>query len=137
MITSDYIMEALDEILPNAKCELNYNKDYELLIATVLSAQATDKSVNKVTEVLFKKYTLEDLSKIDIKLIEDIIHSVGTYQRKSFYVQEIAKSLIKNYNGIVPNNREYLESLPGVGRKTANVVLANLVNEPTLQLIHM
>lgn len=132
MITSDYIMEALDEILPNAKCELNYNKDYELLIATVLSAQATDKSVNKVTEVLFKKYNLEDLSKIDIKLIEDIIHSVGTYQRKSFYVQEIAKSLIKNYNGIVPNNREYLESLPGVGRKTANVVLANLFNEPTI-----
>jgi len=132
MISSKEVIEGLDKVIQDPKCELNYNKDYELLIATVLSAQSTDKRVNMVTEVLFSKYNLNDLKEIDIKLIQDIIRPVGTYQRKSMYVKEIAKRLIDECNGIVPNDRDYLESLPGVGRKTTNVVISNLFNEPAI-----
>ena len=130
MISSKEIIEYLDEIIPNPHCELDYTKDYELLMATVLSAQSTDKRVNIVTKELFK-YSLEEISNLDIKVIEDIIKPVGTFKRKAYYIKEIAKRLIIDYNGIVPNNREYLESLPGVGRKTTNLILANLFNEPT------
>jgi len=132
MISSNEILEKLDQIIPNPKCELNYNKDYELLIATILSAQSTDKRVNMVTKELFDKYSLEDLMNIDISFIEDIIRPVGTYKRKAIYIKEIASKLINECNGIVPNNRNYLESLPGVGRKTTNVVLSNLFNEPAI-----
>lgn len=132
MIDYNYILRNLDILIPNPVCELNYNKDYELLIATVLSAQSTDKRVNMVTNELFSKYNLEDLSKIDIKIIQDIIRPVGTYQRKSIYIKEISNRLIKECNGIVPNDRNYLESLPGVGRKTTNVVISNLFNEPAI-----
>lgn len=131
MINSKDILDKLDLIIPNPKCELNYNKDYELLMATVLSAQSTDKRVNLVTKKLFK-YSLDEIANLSLKEIENIIKSLGTYQRKSIYIKEIANRLIKDYNGIVPNNRDYLESLPGVGRKTANVVLSNLFNEPTI-----
>lgn len=131
MINSNYILENLDKVIPNPHCELLYNKDYELLLATVLSAQSTDKRVNLVTRELFK-YTLEEIANLSLKEIEDIIKSVGTYQRKSFYVKEITKRLLNDYDGIVPNNREYLESLPGVGRKTTNVVISNLFNEPAI-----
>ena len=130
MISSKEIIEYLDKIIPNPHCELDYTKDYELLMATVLSAQSTDKRVNIVTKELFK-YSLEEISNLDIKVIEDIIKPVGTFKRKAYYIKEIAKRLIIDYNGIVPNNREYLESLPGVGRKTTNLILANLFNEPT------
>ena len=130
MINSKLIMDNLDKVIPNPKCELNYNKDYELLIATVLSAQSTDKRVNMVTKELFSKYNLNSLKDIDLKILEDIIRPVGTYQRKAYYIKEIASRLIKDYNGKVPNNREYLESLPGVGRKTTNVVISNLYDEP-------
>ena len=132
MISSKYIIESLDKLIPNPVCELLYNKDYELLIATVLSAQSTDKRVNMVTEELFSKYNLNDLANIDLYLIEDIIKPVGTFKRKAIYIKEIAKRLINDYNGIVPNNRAYLESLPGVGRKTTNVVISNLFNEPAI-----
>ena len=132
MINCDYILENLDKLIPNPACELNYNKDYELLIATVLSAQSTDKRVNMVTNELFSKYNLEDLKDLDIKIIQDIIRPVGTNIRKSLYIKEIAKRLVTECNGIVPNNREYLESLPGVGRKTTNVVISNLFNEPAI-----
>lgn len=130
MISSEEIIENLDKLIPNPKCELNYNKDYELLIATVLSAQSTDKRVNMVTEKLFSKYNLFDLKDIDVKILENIIRPVGTFTRKSIYIKEIAKKLCNDYNGKVPNNREYLESLPGVGRKTTNVVLSNLFDIP-------
>ncbi len=130
MISSKEIISKLDKIIPDPKCELIYNKDYELLIATVLSAQSTDKRVNEVTKILFSKYNLEDLSRIDIKEIERIIKPVGTYIRKAVYIKEIANRLINDYKGIVPNNREYLESLNGVGRKTTNVVLSNLFDTP-------
>lgn len=127
------ILNYFDRLFPNPKCELNYNKDYELLIATVLSAQTTDKRVNKVTSILFNKYpNLLSLSKADIKDIEDIIREIGTYKRKSIYVIEIAKKLINDGYNYVPNNRKYIESLPGVGHKTANVFLSNIYNEPAI-----
>ena len=124
--------DKLDKMFPDAKCELNYNKDYELLIATVLSAQCTDKRVNEVTSVLFKKYDLNKLAEANKKDIEDIIRSCGSFTKKSDYIISIAKSLVKDCNGKVPNDREYLEKLPGVGRKTANVVLSNLFDIPAI-----
>ena len=123
----------LDELFPNPKCELNYTKDYELLLATMLSAQTTDKRVNSVTEVLFKKYpTLKDLSQANIIDVQNIIRPIGTYHKKAQNLIEIAKKLNKDYNGKLPNNREYLETLPGVGRKTTNVVLSNIFNVPCI-----
>ena len=122
------IIDYLDEIIPNPKCELNYNKDYELLIATMLSAQTTDKRVNEVTSILFKKY--DSLSKLRNANIEDIINiikPIGTYNKKAKNIIEIANRL-KEKNDIVPNDRNFLESLPGVGRKTTNVVLSNIYN---------
>lgn len=127
------IFSYLDEIIQNPVCELNYNKDYELLIAIVLSAQTTDKRVNKVTSRLFDKYkTLESLSQANIDSIENIIREIGTFRRKSLYVKNIAIKLVKDGYDYVPNNREYIENLPGVGHKTANVFLANIYNEQTI-----
>ena len=117
---------------PDAKCELNYNKDYELLIAVVLSAQCTDKRVNMVTKDLFAQYDLKSLASADVQEIANVIKPCGTHMRKAIYLKEIANALVKNYNGKVPNDRKYLESLPGVGHKTANVVLSNLFNVPAL-----
>lgn len=131
-ISSDFIIEKLNELIPNPKCELEYNKDYELLIATVLSAQSTDKRVNMATNILFSKYDLNDISNANLKDIESIIKPVGTYKRKAEYIKTIANKLIIDYNGKVPNNREYLESLSGVGRKTTNVVLGNLFDVPAI-----
>ena len=129
---TDRVEAYLNKILPNAKCELNYNKDYELLIATVLSAQTTDKRVNEVTKKLFNKYDVYSLKDADKKDVEQIIRPIGTYTKKAVYCIEIAKSLVKDYDGHVPNNRKYIESLPGAGRKTANVVLSNLYDVPAI-----
>ena len=124
------LLNYLNELFPNAKCELNYSKDYELLIAVMLSAQTTDKRVNSVTEVLFSKYpSLEELSKASISDIEEIIRPIGTYHLKAKNIIEIAKKLLLKP---VCNDRAYLESLNGVGRKTTNVVLSELYNEPYL-----
>ena len=129
----DKIEEYLDELYPNPKCELNYNKDYELLIAVMLSAQTTDKRVNGVTKILFKKYdTLEKLANAKIEDLKNIIRPIGTFNKKSIFIKEIASYLIKNFNGVVPSERKELEKIPGVGRKTANVVLSNLFNYPAI-----
>lgn len=127
------VLEYLDVLFPNPKCELEYNRDYELLIAIVLSAQTTDKRVNRVTKVLFNKYpSLLELSKAPINDIENIIREIGTYKRKSVYVHEIAKYLVEHNMNSVPNDRKVLESLPGVGRKTVNVFLSTIYNEPEI-----
>lgn len=127
------ILSYLEQIFPDAHCELTYNKDYELLIAIVLSAQTTDKSVNKVTPILFDKYkTLESLANASLEDIEEIIKSIGTFKKKSQFIKNIAISLVNDYNGIVPNDRTYLESLSGVGRKTTNVFLAEYYKVPTI-----
>lgn len=129
---SSEVLNKLDKVVSNPKCELLYNKDYELLIATVLSAQSTDKRVNIVTKELFLKYDIFSLANANVSDIEKIIRTVGTFKRKAVYIIEIAKKLVRDYNGIVPNNREYLESLSGVGRKTCNVVLSNIYNVPAI-----
>lgn len=126
------IFDYLDALIPNPKCELNFNCDYELLIAVVLSAQTTDKRVNEVTKVLFTKYpTLEDINKADISSIKEIIKSIGTFNKKAVFVKEIAKALLEKYDGVVPRTHEELEAIPGVGHKSANVVLGVLYNIPT------
>lgn len=127
------ILNYLNEIIPNPVCELNYNKDYELLLAVMLSAQTKDARVNKVTKVLFNKYdSLKKLKEANIKDIENIIKELGSYHKKSEAVINIAKILDEKYNGKVINNRKVLENLPMVGRKTTNVVLSELFNEPTI-----
>lgn len=132
MMKSEEIIKILDKYYKDARCELNYTKDYELLIATVLSAQCTDKRVNMVTKELFSKYDLKGLKIAPLKNIEDIIRPCGSYTKKAVYIKKIATKLLEDYQGKVPNNREYLESLPGVGRKTCNVVLANIYNIPAI-----
>ncbi len=127
------IIAYLDTIIPNPRCELEYSKDYELLIATMLSAQTTDKRVNEVTRALFKKYpSLKDLVDADIEDIKQIIRSIGTYNKKASNIKSIAKNLLEKSNGKVPNDRKFLESLDGVGRKTTNVVLSNIYNVPCI-----
>lgn len=129
----DFIENYLEELIPDAKCELNYNKDYELLIATMLSAQTTDKRVNSVTSVLFDKYnTLKELKEAPVEDISYIIKSIGSFRKKAVYTKEIARILDEKYNGVLPNSRKALESMPGVGRKTTNVVLSNIYNVPNI-----
>lgn len=126
-IVGDY----LDELFLNPRCELDYTKDYELLIAVLLSAQTTDVRVNSVTPELFAKYpSLEALAEADLADLERIIRPIGTYSRKAKFLKEMASKLKEI--GYVPEDRKYLESLPGVGRKTTNVVLSNLYNYPAI-----
>ena len=125
------IIEYLDSLIPNPKCELNFHTDYELLIATMLSAQTTDKRVNQITSLLFSKYpNLDSLSNASIDDLIEIIKPLGNYHRKALNVKEIA-TILKDINTI-PNDRIFLESLPGVGRKTTNVFLANIYDEPVM-----
>lgn len=126
------VFEYLDLLFPDAVCELNYNKDYELLIAVMLSAQTTDKKVNMVTKELFKRYdSLEKLSKASLNDVKEIIKPIGTYNKKAAFVIEIAKKLLDEYDGVVPNTHKELEKFPGVGHKTANVVLGNIYGIPS------
>lgn len=127
------MMDYWDQLIPNPRCELNYHKDYELLIAVMLSAQTTDKRVNQVTATLFQKYpTLEALRDADIEDLINIIRPIGTFHKKALNIKQIAGALIEKSNGIVPNDREFLETLSGVGRKTTNVVLSNLYDLPVI-----
>lgn len=127
------IGEYLDTLFSDPKCELNYSKDYELLIAVMLSAQTTDKRVNGVTKILFEKYpTLAELKDAKLEDITSIIRPLGTYQRKASYLLVMANILYYQYNGVVPNDRDKLEAMPGVGRKVANVVLSEWFKEPSI-----
>lgn len=127
----DLINSYLDELFPEPKCELNYSNDYELLISIMLSAQSTDKRVNKVTSILFDKYkSLEALNEAKIDDLENIIRSVGSFRKKSQYIKDIASTLITKYNGVVPRNHDLLVEINGIGRKTANVFLSEYYNEP-------
>ena len=127
------IEEYLDYLFPDPKCELNYTKDYELLIAIMLSAQSTDKRVNSVTPIIFNKYnTLETLKDASLSDLETIIRPVGSFRKKSFYTKEIARILVDECEGVVPTDREKLESFPGVGRKTVNVFLSEFYNYPAI-----
>lgn len=115
------------------KTELQYQSTFQLLIAVILSAQATDKSVNKATEPLFATHgTPEDLFKLGVKKIEKAIQTIGLYRTKAKNVWATCQILIEEHQGVVPEDREALERLPGVGRKTANVVLNTAFGWPTI-----
>ena len=132
MMTSR-IEEYLEELFPEPKCELNYNTDYELLIAIMLSAQSTDKRVNMVTPIIFNKYSsLDRLKNAEISDLEDIIRPVGSFRKKALYTKEIARIVNDEYNGVVPTDRNILESFPGVGRKTVNVFLSEFYGLPEI-----
>ncbi|MEG0266552.1 MAG: endonuclease III [Bacilli bacterium] len=123
----------LEELFPNPSSELSYESDYQLLIKVMLSAQTTDKRVNQVGDILFKKYnSLEELKNAEIEDIKNIIRPLGSFNKKSSNIINIARRLIEEQKGTVPNNRDYLESLPGVGRKTTNVVLGMLYKVPCI-----
>lgn len=129
----ELIENYLDELFPNPKCELNYSKDYELLISVMLSAQTTDKRVNEVTNILYNKYpTLVSLRNADINDLKRIIRPLGNFNKKSEYVKTIATILVDKYDSKLPYNRKILESLPGVGRKTVNVLFGELNIEPSI-----
>lgn len=120
------IIELLNEKYGHLGCALNYRTPFELLIATMLSAQTTDITVNKATEVLFKKYnTPEDFINISLEELENYIKTCGFYKNKAKNIKEASKIILEKYNGVVPDTLEELVKLPGVGRKTANVVLSN------------
>ena len=120
-------------MFPSAKCELFYSKDYELVIAVMLSAQTTDKSVNAVTPILFNKYpSLEDLNNAPLEDIEEILKPIGLYKNKAKNLKGIVKDLLERFNGKVPSNKDELMTLPGVGNKTAGVIRAEIFQIPDL-----
>ncbi len=121
----DRILHVLDEMFPAAQCELNHTNGFELLVAVMLSAQTTDKSVNLLTDSLFQKYkTPQDYLDVDITELQNDLRSIGLYKNKASNLQKMCKMLIEEFDGQVPHRQEHLETLPGVGRKTANVVLS-------------
>ena len=127
------ILTYLDELYPSASCELFYTKDYELVIAVMLSAQTTDKSVNNVTRVLFNKYqSLDELNNAPIEDIEEIIKQIGLYKNKAKNLKGIVKDLIERFNYQVPSDKDLLQTLPGVGNKTAGVIRAEIFKIPDL-----
>jgi endonuclease III len=121
---SKQMMQALCEYYPDAHCELNFDSPFQLLIATILSAQTTDTSVNKVTPQLFKRFSdAKALAEAKLDEIKGIIKATGYYNAKATNIQKCAQKLIEKFKGKVPADQEKLMTLPGVGRKTANVVL--------------
>lgn len=124
-MTTQEIKKHLDNLFPSPKCELNYHTPYELLVAVILSAQCTDKRVNEVTKELFTEYnTPHKMLTLSQAQLEEKIHSCGFYHNKSKALLEMSRSVIDNFNGQVPSNLDDLQSLAGVGRKTANVVFS-------------
>lgn len=130
-MNNQFIINTLKELFPNAKCELNYSTDWQLLIAILLSAQCTDKKVNSVTPILFNKYkTLKDLQNANFQELEAIIHPLGLSNIKATNIIKLSTILHNNYNDQVPSNKEDLTKLPGIGTKTANVMLIEYFNIP-------
>ena len=118
------VIQILKDYYPDAKCSLDFTTPFEMVIATILSAQCTDERVNKTTPYIFSKYsTPEDFANMDIKELEALIHPCGFYKNKAKNIKACSHKLINEFNGVVPQTAEELMSLPGVGRKTANVVL--------------
>lgn len=127
------IIQILSKTYKGAKCGLDYKTPYELLIATILSAQCTDERVNIITNELFKEYnTPQSITKLSGEELGELIKSCGLFRNKSKNILEASKDIINNYSGKVPDTFEELVKLKGVGRKTANVVLANAFNIPTI-----
>ncbi|MGO1369567.1 MAG: endonuclease III [Senegalia sp. (in: firmicutes)] len=121
------VLEILKELYPDAKSELDFTNPFELLISTILSAQSTDKRVNSITKELYKEYkTPSDFLTLSTEELGEKIRSIGFFRNKSKNILRTCEILLEDYNGEVPNTREELMKLPGVGRKTANVVISNV-----------
>ncbi|MCM2974158.1 endonuclease III [Priestia aryabhattai] len=136
MLTLKQIRQCLDamvEMFPDAHCELNHRNPFDLVIAVALSAQCTDALVNRVTADLFKKYqTPEDYLAVSLEELQQDIRSIGLYRNKAKNIQKLCRMLIDEYGGEVPKDRDELTNLPGVGRKTANVVVSVAFGVPSI-----
>lgn len=136
MISKKKALEMIDviaDMFPNAECELKHDNAFELTIAVLLSAQCTDNLVNKVTRTLFQKYkTPQDYLNVDIEELQNDIRSIGLYRNKAKNIQKLCQSLLEQFNGQIPSTHKELESLGGVGRKAANVVMSVAFDEPSL-----
>ncbi|KKB37674.1 endonuclease III [Bacillus thermotolerans] len=128
-----YCLDTIGEMFPDAHCELNHRNPFDLVIAVLLSAQCTDALVNKVTKELFKKYkTPEDYLAVPLEELQEDIRSIGLFRNKAKNIQKLCRMLIEEMNGEVPQTIEELEKLPGVGRKTANVVASVAFDVPAI-----
>ncbi len=127
------ILDTIGEMFPDAHCELNHSNPFELTIAVLLSAQCTDETVNKVTASLFRKYkTPADYVQTPLSELEQDIRRIGLYRNKAKHIHNLCRLLIEEYGGEVPRTHEELVKLPGVGRKTANVVVSNAFGVPAI-----
>ncbi|MBO1624484.1 endonuclease III [Bacillus cereus] len=128
-----YCLDTMAEMYPEAHCELNHDNPFELVIAVALSAQCTDVLVNKVTKSLFQKYkTPQDYLNVSLEELQQDIRSIGLYRNKAKNIQKLCRMLLEDYNGEVPQDRDELTKLPGVGRKTANVVVSVAFDIPAI-----
>ena len=133
MKRAEAIIDQLEELFPNAQCELTHQNIYQLAVAVSLSAQTTDASVNRVTPALFEKYPdLQSLSEASISDVEECIHSLGLYRNKAKNIVKMAQIAVQDYQGTIPDNHYDLERLPGIGRKCANVILSVGYNRPAI-----
>lgn len=128
-----FCLDTMGEMFPDAHCELNHSNPFELVIAVALSAQCTDVLVNKVTKNLFEKYkSPEDYIRVPIEELEQDIRSIGLYRNKAKNIQKLSRMILEEYQGEVPTDRDELTKLPGVGRKTANVVVSVAFGVPAI-----
>ena len=135
-MTTDEILDILEEMFPDANCELEHRNAFELLVAVVLSAQTTDAAVNKVTPALFEAFsTPQAMAEADIHDIEDKIRRIGLYRNKARSIQNLSRSLLEYFDGVVPESMKELTSLAGVGRKTANVVRSVCFDIPSNEAV--
>ncbi|MNW25570.1 Endonuclease III [compost metagenome] len=131
--TARHILDTIAAMFPDAHCELKHSNPFELTIAVLLSAQCTDETVNKVTVDLFRKYKApEDYVAVPLEELEQDIRRIGLYRNKAKHIQNLCRILLEQYNGEVPQAHELLVQLPGVGRKTANVVVSNAFGVPAI-----
>lgn len=125
------IIKKLKEMYPDATCSLDFSTPFQMLVAVCLSAQCTDERVNKTTPAIFAKYpTVYDFNNMDIKVLEELIHPCGFYKNKAKNLKAASKMIVEKFNGEVPDNMEYLTSIPGVGRKSANVIMLEAFHNP-------
>lgn len=130
---TEFIISELEKLYPGATCSLIYTKPYELLIATRLSAQCTDARVNIVTKVLFERFpTLEAMAEAEVSEIEEIVKPCGLFRTKAKSISELSKMLISEYDGVLPDSIEELTKLPGIGRKTANLIMGDIYHQPAV-----
>lgn len=127
------VLAIIGEMYPDAHCELDYQTPFQLLVAVILSAQTTDKSVNKVTPQLWQHYpTIADFAAANVVDVENDLRTIGLYKNKARNIVKTARAVLQDFDGVVPKTHKELESLPGVGRKTANVVLAEIYKVPSI-----